>query len=145
YSDNFNFNHDYLANDVGGTIWDGVYLGSPVNHPANGFPGGNAGGSSVPAEGITTVADANISSNGVLSVTTSRGGWEFGEDDGFLLLKNIRGDFQTAVHVITADDVFPPDANCNVGLMARAASTTNGAPIVGGESWVSWSRFDLFG
>jgi hypothetical protein len=145
YVDNFDVNHDYLANDVRGTIYDGVYFGDVSLHPSNSIPGDVAAGSSGP--GNTLIANANISSNGVLTVQHLATGWEFTEDDGFLLLKNINGNFQTSIHVLAATDGnFPPLNNANVGLMARAAASTNGGNIAAaGESWVSWSRFDLFG
>jgi hypothetical protein len=144
YTDEFNQNHDYLNNGEAGSIFDGAYFGGPTLHPSNSIPGGNLG---VGGEGQTIFADANITSNGVLTVQSLGGDWEFAGDDGFLLLKNINGpSFQTSVHIIQADDVFPPDANANVGLIARAASGVNGGPFNGdGEDWVSWSRFDLFG
>ena len=145
YVDNFDVNHDYLANGVAGTLYDGVYFGDVSFHPFNSIPGDVGTGS--PGLGQTTIADANISSNGVLTVQHTGTGWEFGEDDGFLFLKNINGNFQTSIHVLEATaGNFPPPANANVGLMARLAAATNGGPIgAASESWVSWSRFDLFG
>jgi hypothetical protein len=142
--DNFDVNHDYLATGVGGTIFDGVYFGDVANHPSNSIPGGV--GTTSPGLGLTTIADANVSSNGYLTVQHSGTGWEFAEDDGFLLLKNISGNFQASVHVFEATDgFFPPTANANVGLMARAAGAAGGPFGGAGEDWISWSRFDLFG
>jgi hypothetical protein len=138
FTDNFGVNHDYLANGVTGTPWDGVYA-HPGTIPDTTFV-------SDPAAAVLA-ADANISSNHVLTVTSINVGWEFDQNDGFFLFKYVAGDFQIAVH-ITSFDVVTYN---NPGLLARAYRTaTNGnpgAPFGGtnGESWVSWSRFDEFG
>jgi hypothetical protein len=149
YTDNFTVSHNYLANSVAQTMWDGVYFGSTNNYPpasGHSIPNGN---NAADGPGQTLVCDANITSNGVLSVQTTMTSWEFTGDDGFLLFKYVPGDFQIRVH-ITADDttVFPPQANLNCGVMARQYGP-NGAPSGGAlgtnENWVSWSRFDLYG
>src|SRR5207245_10769750 len=81
-------------------------------------------------QGMTSWADANISSNGFLTVTNQNGGWENAEDDGFFLFKYAPADFQVAVHISQYQIVgftFP-------GIGARAYSFGNngtdmGAPL----------------
>jgi hypothetical protein len=146
YTDNFTTSHDYLAKGVAGTMWDGVYFGSPVYHPANSIPNGSGIGG---GDGQTFVCDANTTSNGVLSVQTTQTDWEAANDDGFLLFKNVPGDFQVRVHITTSDTTqFPPQFHLNCGVMARQFGP-NGAPSGGAlgtnENYVSWSRFDLWG
>lgn len=144
YVDNFNVSHDYLANGTAGTIWDGVYFGAPANHPNNSIPYGSYGA----GFGQTFVCDANITSNGCLSVQTTHTDWEFADNDGFFLFKYVPGDFQIRVH-ITAMDVSqaPPQFHTTCGLMARQFGP-DGAPSDGplgtNENWVSWCRFDLW-
>lgn len=133
YSDEFNVNHDYILNRHTNTIWNGVYLND------GDLPGSVNGGQA----GFTTGADANISSNGVLTVTNVTGGWEGAENDAFFLFKYAPADFQMAVQIVD----FESDDFNNPGLLARAfveggsSWTNNGA----GEDWVSWTRFDQFG
>jgi hypothetical protein len=135
FTDNFSANHNYLTG-VGGTSWDGVYA----------TPGGLPGTTyaSDPAASISG-ADANITSNGVLTVTTLNVGWEYAQNDGFFLFKNVTGDFQVAAQILNTltNPVVPYN---NPGLLARAYGP-GGVPFVGGtnESWVSWTRFDEFG
>ena len=134
FTDNFAVNHDYLVNRATNTVWDGVYLN------AGDIPGGIAG------SGQTTTCDANVTSNGVLTVVNVNGAWEAfaptDAEDGFFLFKYVPADFQAAVH-LTAFDVVNYNSP---GLLARAYGT-NGAPFAGtnGECWVSWTRFDEFG
>lgn len=143
FSDNFTTSHDYIANGVTGTPWSGVY----------GYPNYKIPGSSFVSDAAANVsaANANVTSNGVLTVTSENVGWENAQNDGFFLFKYVPGDFQMAVHITTP----LLDTNGNAvaynypGLMARAYSFTNGiigAPIDGatGEDWVTWSRFDEF-
>jgi hypothetical protein len=154
FNDNFNVSHDYLNNGVTGTPWDGVYKQAGVNEvPDSPYVVGAGAG--------TTVADANISSNNVLTITASGDGWENDVTGGFFLYKYAPGDFQMAIHIANFDI-----AGYNQpGLLARAFSygtngTTLGAPfVIGsprtnslnipldvyGESWVSFCRFEEFG
>ena len=140
FTDNFNVSHDYLANKVTGTGWDGIYLKNG-DIPETTFVG----------TGSTLGADANIGAPGTLSITNANGQWENDGNDGFFLFKNVPGDFQMAVHIIDYDIIaytFP-------GLGARAYSSgTNGTDVgapfdlgsgTNGESWVSFTRFDEFG
>lgn len=143
FADNFGASHDYKAAGVTGTIWDGV----------NAAPGAIPGSVYVsdPSASIS-VADANTSSNNVLTVTYLNVGWEGAQNDGFFLYKNIPGDFQVAVHLHTPLlEVSETATNViaiynTLGLLARPY-TGSGSPFVGGtnESWVSWTRFDEFG
>jgi hypothetical protein len=135
YTDNFSVSQDYLAGGVAGSIWEGVYA----------QPGAIPGTTFVSDAAATNYnADANISSNGVLTVSGMNVGWEFDQNDGFFLFKYVPSDFQVAVHV---SGIGVPATNYNnPGILARAFSG-NGAPFDGtnGECWVSWTRFDQFG
>jgi len=132
FTDDFSASHDYLTSGVAGTIWDGLYTG------AGSFPGGNIG---LYGPGTTLVANANITGAGRLTVQSAYTGWENAEDDGFFLFKNVAGDFQMSVHVVS------PFANTPynfAGLLVRAAAPS-GAPWNGTENWLSLTRFDEFG
>lgn len=143
YTDSFGVSHDYKTAGVAGTIWDGAYA-TPGSIPGTTY-------TSDPAASIS-VADANVSSNNVLTVTYLNVGWEDAQNDGFFLYKDIPGDFQVAVHIHTplldvTETATNIIANYNtLGLLARPY-TGNGSPFVGGtnESWISWTRFDEFG
>ena len=109
-------------------------------------------------------ADADISTNGLLTVATENVGWEYNQNDGFYLYKYVPADFQMAVHLVNFNAysnelVTAGAANYdNPGLMARLfTSTTNGVKgagftvlsgatgVTNEEDWVSWTRFDQFG
>ncbi len=130
FSDDFSVSHDYLSSGVAGTIWDGVYTG------AGSVPGGNVG----QAPGATLIANANVTDAGRLTVQSVNTGWYFEEDDGFFLFKNVQGDFQMSVHVVSPLATIPYN---NAGLMVRAAGA-GGAPWNGAENSVSLTRFDQF-
>jgi hypothetical protein len=143
FTDNFAVNHDYFINGVTGSGWDGQYNTSvgvnPI--PESVYVPLTASG--------TFVADANISSNNVLTLTGSGDGWENGNSGGFFLWKYVPLDFQAVVHVKTMDV-----AGYNQpGLLARLyTSGTNGAdlgapfiPATGGETWVDLCRFEEYG
>jgi len=132
FSDDFSVPHDYLASGVAGTIWDGLYTG------ADSFPGGNVGAY---GPGATFIANANITGAGRLTVQSSYTGWQNQEDDGFFLFKNVAGDFQMSVHVVTPFSTTPYNT---AGLLVRAAEP-NGAPWNGAENWLSMTRYDEFG
>ena len=145
YTDNFNVNHDYHANGVNNTSWDGVYEYPTFTIPDTTFV-------SDPAANVFA-ADANITSNNVLTVTSENVGWENAQDDGFFLFKYTSGDFQVAVHITTsllqADNVTAVAPYNYPGLVARpytvATNGDIGAPInTNGDSFVTWSRFDEF-
>ena len=144
YTENFGVSHDYLANGVTNTTWDGVYA-QPGSIPATTF-------ASDPLAAITE-ADANVTSNNVLNVTCENVGWEGSQNDGFFLFKNVTGDFQASVHISYLNTSYAYDgadmvAYNNPGLLARAYNT-NGSPynvnaLNRGETWVSFTRFDLY-
>lgn len=150
FTDDFGTSHDYLTGGVTGTAWDGVYRQQGANDVPDSpytLPAGAAG---------TTVADANITSNHVLTITGSGDGWENAASGGFFLFKYVPGDFQAAIHIVDYDIA----AYNQPGLLARAyAVATNGTPGAPfgeaypnangtndlGEYWVSFCRFDEFG
>jgi hypothetical protein len=158
FADEFGVPQDYLANGVTGSQWAGVYRqGIDTNEiPESAYSPVAANG---PGMG-TTVADANISSNNVLTITAVGDGWENDLSGAFFLFKYVPGDFQMAVHINSLEV-----ANYNQpGLLARAYSygtngtdlgapfvigtlrtNANGIAITNGESWVSLTRFDEFG
>jgi hypothetical protein len=147
FTDEFNVNHDYFANRATGSPWDGVYL-NQGDIPETGYVG----------VGQTLAADANVSSNNVLTVTNSNGGWAADQNDGFFLFKYVPGDFQAVVHVLD----YQISAYNEAGLLARLYSTgTNGTDIgapfelgtttnadgnafFNAETWVGFTKFDEF-
>jgi hypothetical protein len=150
FTDQFGVNHDYLSQGVAGSGWDGLYNTTGATNPIPDSPYVGVAGDG------TTVADANISSNGVLTITQIGQGWENASSGGFLLYKYVPGDFQAAVHI----NSFDVAAYNQPGLMARAYGVdTNGN--IGtpfgvvfpnsfgtndlGEYWVDFTRFDEYG
>jgi hypothetical protein len=133
YTDNFTVANDYVANGVAGTIWDGIYLGNTS------FPG-EAGGN----DGSVSDCDANITTNDALTVTHTMTYWAGAADDGFLLFKNVSGDFQAQVHMTSLQTLNYQFA----GLMARGYSTNGEALVVGTnapqENWIYWGEFEEF-
>jgi hypothetical protein len=145
YNNNFGTSHDFIASGVTNTTWDGVYA-QPGAIPGTTY-------ASDPQAAIMD-ADANTTSNGVLNVTSENVGWEFGQNDGFFLYKNVPGDFQASVHIsyLNSSDSYAASSMVgynNPGILARAYNT-NGSPynldtLGRGETWVSFTRFDEFG
>ncbi len=142
FSDNFSSAHSYISSGVSGTMWDGVYLGSGA------FPGQTLGGTG----GSVSACDASISSNNLLTVKSTETYWAGANDDGFLLFKNIPGDFQAAVQVAGIDRDTNGLANINyqfAGLMARRAQPDGSPSVVStnapAENWVYWGEFEQFG
>jgi len=145
YTDSFGTSHNYITSGVTNTTWDGVYT-QPGELPGTTY-------SSDPLASISD-ADANITSNNVLNVTSENVGWEGAQNDGFFLFKNVTGDFQASVHISYLDASYSYDGGSmvaynNPGLLARAYNT-NGSPynidtLGRGETWVSFTRFDLYG
>ena len=141
FSDNFSAAHNYLSGGVTGTMWDGVYLG------AGAFPGQTLGGTG----GSMGICDASITTNNVLTVQSTETYWAGAPDDGFLLFKNIPGNFQAAVQVASIDrntnDVGSVGFDF-VGLMARRAQPDGSPSVVGtnapAENWVYWGEFEQF-
>jgi hypothetical protein len=159
FVDNFDVSHDYLANGVAGTAWDGWYAPAAGTNPIPGSP-------YVPLTlSGATIADANTSSNGNLTIVSAGDGWENNLAGGFFLFKYVPADFQMSVLINTNDFVSSigtpngqnagPWAFNQPGIMARAygidTNTGNiGAPFGrvinggNGEYWVSLVRFDEF-
>jgi photosystem II stability/assembly factor-like uncharacterized protein len=138
FRDSFGISHNYLAEGVTNTPWDGVYT-RPGDIPGTTF-------TSAPDATNVTV-DANISSNRVLTVANRDVGWDWNQNDGFFLFKYVPGDFQAAVHISSIEITF-----YNLpGILARAYATLPdgqpGAPFAGtnGECWLALHRFDEFG
>jgi regulation of enolase protein 1 (concanavalin A-like superfamily) len=152
FVDNFDVNHDYVADNVTNTRWDGVNT-NYGNVPESTFNIANP-----LQQGVTAYAEANISSNSCLTITNQNGGWENAENDGFFLYKYVPEDFQMAVHIKQYQNVaftFPGIGaraysygtnGTDIGAPLELGYTTNaqGAPI-NGESWVNLTRFDEFG
>ncbi len=157
FTDEFGANQDYLANGVTNSPWDGIYR-QPIDGnevPESFYSDLNNNG---PGLG-TASADANITSNNVLTIVATGDGWENDAVGGLFLFKYVPGDFQMAVHL----NSFNVSAYHQPGLLARAYSmgvsgNDQGAPFVlgittnanavavtNGESWVSLTRFDEFG
>jgi hypothetical protein len=150
FSDNFNVARNYLASGAAGSGWDGLYDPNATTNPI-------PGSAYVPLTfSGATVADANITTNNALTITSAGDGWENNAAGGFFLYKYIYGDFQMSVHIQS----FEIAAFNQPGLLARAYGLdTNGvigAPFgtvvtnVNGtndlaEYWVSLCRFDEFG
>ncbi|HWV99228.1 MAG TPA: hypothetical protein VNZ64_05985 [Candidatus Acidoferrum sp.] len=122
FTDEFAVNHDYLALGVAGSSWSGFYNVTGATNP---IPNSEFTGA-VPGDGATVV-DANITSNGVLTVTQIGMGWENDSVDGSFLFKYVPGDFQVAVHLLNMDTT----AYNQPGLLARAFSAgTNGNALI---------------
>lgn len=146
FTDNFTTAHDYLANGVAGTGWDDLYNPNAATNPI-------PDSAYVPLTGSgATVADADISTNDMLTITTSGDGWENGNSGGFFLFKYVAENFQAAVHINSFDVV----AYNQPGILARAYAVSNGligAPLgitlnatnFPSEYWVDLTRFDEFG
>jgi hypothetical protein len=154
YSDNFNQGIDYYARAVAnpnnpaaalaGTIWDGMFLGGAQN---SAIPAGYSipGGIGI---GATTALDAGITLPNTLSLTHNGDEWggtgAAGANDGFLLYKNVVGDFQASVFLT---NMTIGSADHMAGVMARLASSTgasSSATGIGGENFVSLNEFELF-
>jgi hypothetical protein len=147
FKDDFNVSQDYVLNRTASSPWDGVYL-NQGDIPETAYAG----------VGQTLSADSNISSNNVLTVTNSSGGWAGDQNDGFFLFKYVPGDFQMVVHVLN----YQISAYNEAGTLARLYSlgtngTDFGAPFVlgtttnaagntaiNGETWVGFTKFDEF-
>lgn len=143
YTDNFGAAHNYLSDGITNTTWDGVFA-QPGAMPGTHYVSD--------ALAAISAADAGITSNNVLNVTSENVGWEGAQNDGFFLFKKVTGDFQASVHISYLNSSFLYDGGSmvgfnNPGLLARAYSTNDAPfnPNTGSETWVSFTRFDLFG
>ena len=121
-ADNFDIAKDYSTKNVAGTIWDGVM-----------FNDGPIGGQN----GTLLLANATITNAGRLTLSSSNGSWENNDADGFLLYRNVSGDFTATVQVTSANNPSFHD----MGLMARVA---NAADAGAGEDYVA-GRYFAFG
>ena len=130
FSDNFLTSVNYQTNGVAGTIWNGIYLG------AGEFPNATSAGA---APGTVSVADAYITSPGVLTFASLQTDWENTADDGVFLFKIITGDFDMSVQIIGPTDAGTYNLP---GLMVRAFGT-NGSPAPNNsENSFLWTRFE---
>jgi hypothetical protein len=116
FSDDFSVPHDYLADGMAGTGWDG-FLG----------------------RGERQTADRILTDEGVLLLESAKGRYEAGGGPlGPLLYKTVTGDFKATIRVVDYRNI----AYNNGGLMARAS----GAGVEGrGERWISVDYFPLYG
>ncbi len=115
FADDFSVDHDYLAQGVGGTGWDG-FIG----------------------KGPRQTAGRIAASGGVLVLQSARGRYQEGWDPlGPLLYRTVTGDFNATLRVVDYQDT----AYNNGGLMARAANLEDAGP---GEDWVSIDYFPIY-
>lgn len=145
FTDDFTNAHDYILDGVAGTGWDDLYIPSAATNPI-------PGSAYVPkAASGTAVADANISTNNMLTIISSGDGWENNNSGGFFLFKYVPGDFQASVHI----NSFNVAGFNQPGILARGYTVTNGligAPLglilnatnFPSEYWEDLSRFDEF-
>ena len=146
YTDNFGTSHDYIANGNTNTTWDGVYAYPKFTIPDTTFVSSGSA--------FVFTADANITSNDVLTITSENVGFENPQNDGFFLFKYVPADFQVAVHIsasLLTTNGAVIEAYNYPGLLARPYRfSTNGiagAPFYTNvpDSFVTWARFDEFG
>lgn len=123
--DNFDKPHDYLANGVEGTIWDGM-VGLGINETAD-------------------VMDAGITSNGVLRLASRGSYWGTTNDIpyGPFLYINIEGNFVAKVKV---SDYIGLDTRTQVnhndcGLIARIPNLSDAGY---GEDWIAVDFFPIW-
>ncbi|HTA31046.1 MAG TPA: hypothetical protein VK731_11210 [Candidatus Cybelea sp.] len=133
YVDNFTNSANYLTRGVAGTIWDGVYLAAGSIVDATGTDG--------VAPGTVSVAEANITAPGVLSVTSLNTDWQNTADDGFLVFKVITDDFDMSVRVVPP---FDNNAYNFPGLMVRTFGAGGSPDPNNAENSVLWGRFNEF-
>lgn len=148
FTDSFTNSNDYLVNGVVGTGWDDLY------NPRDGVNPIPSSAYVPLALSGATVADANVSSNGTLTITSAGDGWENAAAGGFFLFKYIPGDFQASVHI----NSFDVAGFNQPGILARAYGASNGVAglplgrvltnatgvLDAGEYWVDFTRFDEF-
>ncbi|MHC4109671.1 MAG: beta-L-arabinofuranosidase domain-containing protein [Planctomycetota bacterium] len=115
FAADFNTDHDFLANDVGDTGWDG-FVGK--------------------GEGET--ADRIASADGMLHVVSKDGRYEGGARPlGPLLYKSVTGDFKATVRIAEYQSI----SFNNCGIMARAADLKDAGR---GEDWISVDYFPIY-
>ncbi|MGA2542699.1 MAG: hypothetical protein ABSG78_14215 [Verrucomicrobiota bacterium] len=128
FTDNFTNAHDYVANGLAGTGWDGLFLNygdnpTPGSSLANGTGGIGVPGSTQVMSVNTGVLSPQYYTN-ALNIQATAGSWgNFPAagggnprgSDGPFLFKNVPGDFQCWVHVTNMSII---NNDC-VGLLAR--------------------------
>ena len=120
-TDDFNTSYDYTSGTGGDPFFDGQQF--------------NGGFQSPNSDPTLQTADANMTNPGELTVSSTNGHWEQGDDNGFLLYRNVTGDFSAVIHITDA-----PYVNYNTaGVMARNPDLTNG------ENWVGSQLIGNFG
>lgn len=120
FADNFSTSHDYLANGLIGSGWDGLYLKS------GDVPGGT---NSANGAANTLNADAQITDTNGLYISSVNSTWAGTADNGPFLFKvvpgtfnGVSGDFEVSAHITSmgiGNGVF-------AGIMARVFNTANG-------------------
>lgn len=106
-NDSFNEDQSFLMDGTDNSNWDGV---------AN--------------VALATIADANMSNTGALTLESAGGTWDASGGTGPFLYKEVQGDFIAEVEVLDADDILHHD----VGLLVRtrpAKGTGNS------EDWIA--------
>ncbi len=126
-TDDFDASHDYLADGVAGTIWDGFLVNGGT------YPGQNC---------VPTAANAGLSAPGRLTLESQYGDWEHAYDDGLLLYLDVAGDFVADLEVGAAGSLPYND----LGLMARVATEGDDDSAAGeGEDFVAARYFACLG
>ena len=127
FSDDFEIAHDYVANNVAGTGWDG-YFGW------------------LPGESVDAL-NANMARPGQLYIESSDGTWDAPWDPlAPFLYKYIDGDFIATVRVTDyAGTAAAPVFHNDGGLMARASKADPNDEAGPGEDWVSIDYFPIWG
>jgi hypothetical protein len=122
FSDNFDTAHDFLANGVAGTSWDG-FLGAEVGQTASAI-------------------NTSTARPGQLFLESTGAFWhEPWNPMGPFLYKIVRGDFVATVKVTEyAGTAAVPVYHNTIGLMARAFPEDAG----NGEDWVSLDYFPIW-
>lgn len=115
FTDTFDMPHDFLAQGVTGTEWDG-FLG----------------------KGQRETADRIEIADGQIAIQSTNGRYDEGQPMGPLLYKTVAGDFKATVRI---KDYQMVSFN-NGGIIARAANPADAGP---GEDWVSVDYFPLYG
>lgn len=132
FTDTFGTLHDYIANGLEGSAWDGLFL----NY--GDVPGPNKGGDG--ASGSCSVFHAETN---VLSIEAAGSSWYVGGNDGPYLFKVVTGDFQAYCHVTNMSIIN----NNDCGIMARLFVNSGGAGQGGGggagatpETHINWVK-----
>src|SRR6185437_133481 len=135
FVDNFTNVHDYLANGLAGTMYNGMYV------KFGDFPGQFADAT---GPGTTTVLDSQISSTNGLQIDSFQTDWQ-----GIWMMarscsklcpgsrNSISGDFEASMQVVTMNTLNA----VKVGIMARLFDPTTGGPApFGNENHVNYYK-----